>query len=152
LSILAKEYVGNLNANFSDYNYKYAYIYGATVIFSRGASPSYTLTTTAQRTCGISFNIASSLTVDAVEIKSTISSSYTKTATITLSKGETWSCGFTEPGTYNLTWYMRGHNYKMYADVRWICTDSSDGTIHYEYIGSFTKPTTEITFSVMKVS
>lgn len=106
LMILAKEYVGNLNTSFTGYNYTYEYIYGTTVIFYRGASPSYTLTTDVQRTCGTAFKVSSSLTADAEIIKSTVSSSFTSTETITLRRGETWSCGFTEPGTYNLTWYI----------------------------------------------
>lgn len=150
--LLGKEYAGNLSASFSEFIYTYAYLYGTTVQFSKGASPSYRLNTTETVTKSTSWSIGGSFgTNDKAKIQADISASYGRTKTATIERGEEWSCGFTEPGTYNLTWYMRGHKYNLYADLRWIDTGVNDGKITNEYIGDIYLPTTEITLNVRKV-
>lgn len=81
--ILAKEFVGNVSTSFSGFNYTYKYIYGTTVSFVPGSSPTYTLTTTQQATTGTSCSISSELSADAEAIKAKLGSTITVSATAT---------------------------------------------------------------------
>ena len=148
-TILSKQVCFNPNTTttFTGYNYTFAYIYGTTVTFVKGASPSYTL----QNDVSITKSTVSSFGISLGVAETTIKGDIADTKTIYLSKGETWNCGFTIPGRYNLTWYMRGWNYDVYADVKWTTTDINDQTIHHERIGSCTKPSEEYNFDVSNV-
>lgn len=146
MTILAKEvcYPPNTTTSFTGFDYKFAYIYGTTVQFVAGTSPDYTLTVDCTKTESTTSSFSISLGIS----DSAVRGSVARTDTVTLSKGQVWSCGFTTPGRYNLTWYMRGWNYDVYADVLWISTDGNDGTIHHERIGTCTKPSQETTFDI----
>lgn len=146
MTILYKEvcWDPNTTTSFTGFNYTFAYIYGTTVQFVAGSSTTYTLTVdrNVEKSTSSSFSI--SLGVAETAVRGDISS----TDTAYINQGEVWNCGFTTPGRYNLTWYMRGWNYDVYADVKWTTTDANDQTIHHERIGTCTKPTSEITFDI----
>lgn len=71
--------------------------------------------------------------------------------TATISKGQMWDCGFSVPGLYNLTWYMRGYQYTCQCGAKYISTDSNDGRFTYYNLGTVTFPTDEIHFDVSRV-
>lgn len=133
----------------------FAYIYGTSIIVSEGSSPNYTLNVTKSTTKTTGWNVSGKLSgefnIYAVKAKLEASGGYNSSETATVSRGETWDCGFTVPGTYDLNWYMRGHQYSCQCGAKYISTDSNDGTFTYYNLGTVTFPTDEITFEVAKV-
>ncbi|MBM7685916.1 hypothetical protein [Defluviitalea raffinosedens] len=136
-------------------NYTYGYIYGTSVQFTKGASPTYTLTvtkkTTKSTTWNISGNLEGSFDIKAVKSKIQVAGGYASSETAEITKGETWNCGFTETGLYDLTWYMRGHKYDAFCGAKIRSTGADDGKFTTYYLGTVTFPTDEIHFDVTKV-
>lgn len=132
-----------------------AYIYGTSIKYSKGANPEYTLSTTKKTTKSTSWNVSGSLSgafdIKAVKANLAASGGYSTSKTAEVTKGETWKCSFTEAGTYNLTWYMRGHQYSCQCGAKYISNDSNDGRFTYYNLGTVTFPTDEITFEITKV-
>lgn len=128
--------------------YYYAYLWGTSVKFSEGVSPSYKITTRRQVTKETSWELSgtaeASFDIKAVKTKLLASGNYKSTNTAVLEVGEEWDCEFTEPKLYNLTWYMRGHKYNAYCGAKYISTDGNDGKFTLLYIGDVIFPTEEV--------
>lgn len=133
-----------------------AYIYGTTVKYCEGASPSYTLNITKSKTETTEWNVSGSMSgefdIKAVKASLELSGGYSSSKTATISRGETWNCDFTIPGTYDLAWYMRGHQYNCQCGAKYISTDSNDGKFTYYNLGTVVFPTDEITFEITRVN
>ncbi len=98
----------------------------------------------------VSGKLSGEFNIKAVKMKLEGSKGYSSTETAEISRGETWDCGFTIPGTYNLAWYMRGHRYTCQCGAKYISTDSNDGKFTYYDLGTVVFPTEEITFEVTR--
>jgi len=133
-----------------------AYIYGTSVKYCEGASPNYTLNVTKSKTKTTEWNVSGKISgefdISVVKTKLEASGGYKSSETATITLGETWNCGFTIPGTYDLTWYMRGHQYDCQCGVKYISTDSNDGRFTHYNLGTAIFPTDEITFEVTRVN
>ncbi|QUI25936.1 hypothetical protein HZI73_26345 (plasmid) [Vallitalea pronyensis] len=140
--------------NLTDFTilHKMARIYGTSVTFVAGASPQYTLKVDQSETQSSTWNVEPSLGGTIKVVKIDVKGGYSNTDTATISKGETWNTNFTDPGTYELTWYMRGHRYFIEGDVM---IYRADGTFlerqNDKLIGGVLFPTKEIHFDVSKL-
>ena len=85
-----------------------------------------------------------------VEEKLADSIGYKLTDTATIYKGE-YGCKFTEPGRYDLSWYMRGHRYIAQCGAKVISTGSDHGQFSYYTLGTITYPTSETAFDISRV-
>lgn len=136
------------------YIYAYSRIYGTSIHYIAGTIPTYTLTVTSETTKATTWNVSGNFEggfdIKAVKAKLTVAGGYSSTNTAKVSAGETWNCGFTTPGTYNLTWYMRGHSYNAQCGVEVISTGSDNGDFRYYNLGRVIFPTKEIHFDVSR--
>lgn len=130
--------------------YKHKYIYGTSVSYVKGASPNYTLTVTKQTSQSKNFSASGSVDFPVKVVEAQVSGGYSSSATATVSKGQTWSCNFTTPGLYDLSWYMRAHRYPVYGKAKILSTGSDHGTITSVTLGTITFPVDEIHFDVTK--
>lgn len=128
----------------------YAYIYGTSISFTSGVSPSYTVTvrhqTTETTTWNLSVEGSAEFDIRAVKAALAAEGGYSESETASLEVGVEWDLDFTGPGMYDLTWYMRGHQYDAYCGATYISTDGNDGKYLDKYVGTVVFPTTEVTF------
>lgn len=137
-------------------DYVYDYVYATSTRFVQGAAVSYTLTTTKEKTKTSAWNINGNLSgefdIKMVQAEIAASGGYEETDTVTITVGEEWNCEFTEPGLYELTWYMRGHRYYAQCGATIISTGTDHGKFAYCTLGLVTFPTDEVHFDVTRVS
>lgn len=160
-TLLGYEYVPGYERNLEmpsesqKYDIRFAYIYGTTVTFDAGSAPQYTLTVTRSTTEGIDFlvdgEVEGAVDISAVKSKLAASLGYKTTNTATVYRGETYSCNLTQPGRYDLSWYMRGHRYIAQCGAKVISTDSDHGRFTYCTLGTITYPTNEVAFDVSRI-
>lgn len=128
--------------------YMYAYLWGTSINFVQGASPTYKITTRRTVTKGTDWELSgeaeASFNIKAVKTKLVASGNYKSTDTAVLEVGEEWNCGFTDAKLYDLAWYMRGHKYNAYCGAKYVSTDSNDGKFTLLYIGDVIFPTEEV--------
>lgn len=127
-----------------------AYIYGTSVSFVKGANPSYQLQVTRSTTKSHQINVSYSAKFDIKVVENEIKGGYQFTNTATVTRGETYACSFTDPGLYDLSWYMRGHRYNIFGQCRYVTTDTDNGQIKEAYLGSVVFPTNEVHFDIRK--
>lgn len=139
------------------YDIRFSYIYGTTITFDAGSAPEYTLNVTRSTTeeAKLDFNdtndnIAGIQDLKLIEEKLADSIGYKLTGTATIYKGE-YGCKFTEPGRYDLSWYMRGHRYIAQCGAKVISTGSDHGQFSYYTLGTITYPTSETAFDISRV-
>ncbi|WP_113674310.1 hypothetical protein [Vallitalea guaymasensis] len=128
-----------------------ARIYGTSITYVEGADPTYTLTVTRSKTESSSWSVGGGLGADLKMIKLDVSGDYKNEETATITKGESWATNFTKPGTYELTWYMRGHRYYITGDVDCYKSDGSYlGSRSDVRLGAVLFPTDEIHFDITR--
>ncbi|WOO34908.1 hypothetical protein R2R35_13985 [Anaerocolumna sp. AGMB13020] len=130
--------------------YKHKYIYGTSVSYVKGASPTYTLSVSKEATSSHEFSVSGSAKFNVKVVEAEVKGGYKYTDTTKITKGESWQCGFSAPGLYNLSWYQRAHQYEVHGKCKYITTDADNGTIKLAYMGRITFPTSEVHFEVTK--
>lgn len=128
-----------------------ARIYGTSITYVEGADPTYTLTTTESKEESSTWAAGAGLNADLKIIKLDVKGDYNNKETATITKGESWATNFNKPGTYELTWYMRGHKYYITGDVD--CYNSDGCYLDRKEdlrIGAVLFPTTEIHFDISR--
>lgn len=147
------EYVaGYERVVFKEFDETFSRIYGCSISFVEGTSPTYTLNVTKSTTKETSWNVSGSLSgefnIGVVKTNLQATSGHESREKATITKGETWSCGFTKPGAYVLTWYMRGFVYYAQCGARIISTGGDHGNFWYYNLGTVTFPSEEVHFDV----
>lgn len=154
--ILGYKYVeGYESLSGFQYVYDYKYLYGTSISYVGGASPTYTLTVNVTKSSSSTWNLNGDISgegdIKALKAKLRFFGGYGETETVTISAGQSWSCGFNQPGTYNLTWYARGHSYYAFCGAILISTDMNDGNFEDKHlVGQVVFPTQEIHFDVSR--
>ncbi len=147
------EYVeGYERVVFKEFDESFARIYGTSISFVEGTSPSYTLTVTKSVTKETSWNVSGSLSgefnISVVKAKAQIAGGYESRCKATVTKGETWNCDFNRPGTYVITWYMRGFVCYVQCGATIISTGGDHGNFRYYNLGTATFPSDEVHMDV----
>lgn len=130
------------------YDKTFAYIWGTSVTFVDGAEPTYTLKVSREETKETSWTVGAKAKFNIKVVETEVQGSYSSKDTATIYKGETWDCKFTKPGSYDLTWYMRGHHYPVYGKAKIVSTGSDNGDVTTVKLGTVTFPTEEVAFDV----
>ena len=129
-------------------DYTYAYVYGSSIEFVEGVSPTYTFYTTVSKTQGAAWNVSASLEgefdLEVAKAKLLASGGYNENETIVIEAGQSWECQYTQAGFYDITWYMRGHKYIAQCGTKLIATGVNDGEFYYKMLGTVTFPRTEL--------
>lgn len=132
------------------YDLKLSYIYGTSISFVAGSVPTYTLSQTTSTTKSRTFSLG-------LEIEpklpggweGKVSGGYSNTKTATITKGEIWAVNLTQPGTYNIAWYMRGHVFNLYSNWEYVTNYSTE--IRERYLGTATFPTSEVHLDISRL-
>lgn len=128
--------------------YMYAYLWGTSINFVEGASPTYKVMTRRQTvketSWGLTGELEGEFNIAAVKANLRAAGDYEEVDIAVIEVGEEWNCDFTEPKLYDLTWYMRGHKYTAYCGGKYISTDGNDGKFTLVNIGQVIFPTKEV--------
>lgn len=115
--------------------------------------PEATYTVTGRQTtiCGTSWDIAVEDVVGAdlgtIQSELLEAGDYDESLSVTLEDAAQWESELGEAGTYQLSWYMRGHKYDAYCGTR-----TDDGQYADKYLGTVVFPADEFYYAVEKVA
>lgn len=136
--------------NFDQLN-RYARISGTAITIPAGSTAEYVKSSSGSVTKETAWGVSAQANFSIKLVEAEVRGNYDHKTTASTTSAEQWTVNLTQPGTYNITWYMIGHKYGVWGNCKFTTTDQNDGKIMDTLLGYVTFPTKEVHMDIAKV-